>query len=352
MGLSQPAVSHALSRLRHMLGDELFVRTPAGMMPTPRAETLAGPFASALSELRLALEPVAFDPATSERRFRLALNNYAAVLIAPRLVEAVSRAAPAVRLELRPRGTLDLVEQLDRGDLDLAVGVIESPAERFVTAPLLEDEIVMVMRKRHPAGRRALSPAEYAALRQIEISSSLDDTSFIDRWLADQGLVRRIAVRAPFLSTAQILVQSDLIVNMSRRIAQHLARHYPLEVHEPPYTPPLVRLGMLWQRRPRWPPCSPMAPPGPLCGGRDSQVSLPRAPKFSPDGRLRWDSPTSGIHARFGYAIDPPTRSSVPVRGRASPGPRHARRRTRPGRLAHRSRRSGRAQPSGRPPES
>ena len=249
IGLSQPAVSHALSRLRYMLGDELFVRTPAGMTPTPRAETLAGPFASALSELRLALEPVAFDPTTSDRRFSLALNNYAAVLIAPPLVDAVSRAAPAVSLDLRPRGTLDLVEHLDQGDLDLALGVFVSPAPRFVTTPLLEDEIVLVMRKGHPAGRGALSPAEFAALGQIEISSSLDDTSFIDQWLADEGLTRRIALRAPFISTAQILVQSDLIVNMSRRIAQHLARFYALEIHEPPYSPPLVRLGMLWQRR-------------------------------------------------------------------------------------------------------
>jgi DNA-binding transcriptional LysR family regulator len=249
IGLSQPAVSHALSRLRYLLGDELFVRTPAGMMPTPRAETLAGPFASALSELRLALEPVAFDPATSDRRFRLALNNYAAVLIAPRLVDEVSSAAPAVSLDLRPRGTLDLVEQLDRGDLDLALGVVSSPAPRFVTTSLLDDEIVLVMRKGHPAGRRALTPAEFAALGQIEISSSLDDTSFIDQWLADQGLARQIALRTPFLSIAQILAQSDLIVNMSRRIAEHLARHYALEIHEPPYTPPLVRLGMLWQRR-------------------------------------------------------------------------------------------------------
>jgi DNA-binding transcriptional LysR family regulator len=249
IGLSQPAVSHALSRLRHLLGDELFVRIPAGMAPTPRAELMAAPLANALSELKLALEPVAFDPATSDGRFRLALNNYAAVLIGPPLADAVLRAAPAVRLELRPRGTLDLVEQLDRGDLDLALGLIESPAERFVTAPLLEDEIVMVMQKGHPAGRRLLSPAEFAALGQLEITSSLDDTDFIDRWLADQGLARRIAMRAPFISAPQILVRSHLIGNVSRRIGQHLASHYPLEIHEPPYRSPLVQLTALWQRR-------------------------------------------------------------------------------------------------------
>jgi DNA-binding transcriptional LysR family regulator len=128
IGLSQPAMSHALNRLRYMLKDELFVRTPDGMAPTPRAETLAQPLRNALSEMQLALEPTAFDPAASDRRFSLAVNNYAAVVLVPPLVAAVSAAAPAVRLDLRPSGTLDLVERLDRGDLDLTLG---GPAPRF-----------------------------------------------------------------------------------------------------------------------------------------------------------------------------------------------------------------------------
>src|SRR5690349_445431 len=121
IGLSQPAMSHALNRLRYVLKDELFVRTPEGMVPTPRAETLVQPLRNALSEMRLALEPTAFEPATSDRRFTLAISNYAAIVLAPPLVVAVSAAAPSVRLDLRPSGTgtLDIVDRLDRGDLDL-----------------------------------------------------------------------------------------------------------------------------------------------------------------------------------------------------------------------------------------
>src|SRR3977135_3499448 len=78
IGLSQPATSHALNRLRYMLKDELFIRTPEGMVPTPRAEMLAQPLRNALSEMQLALEPAVFDPAVSDRRFVLAINNYAA----------------------------------------------------------------------------------------------------------------------------------------------------------------------------------------------------------------------------------------------------------------------------------
>jgi DNA-binding transcriptional LysR family regulator len=249
IGLSQPAMSHALNRLRHMLKDEVFIRTPQGMVPTPRAELLAQPLRDALSELQLALEPAAFDPAASDRRFALAVNNYAAVVLAAPLVAAVSAAAPGVVLDLRPSGTLDIIDCLDRGDLDLALGSMDSPGERFATAPLLEDAFVMVMRRGHPASQRKLSPAAFAALPHLEISSSLEDTGFIDGWLAERKLVRRIALRAPYLSAAPILVQSDLVATLSRRIAQEFVRNHPLLIHKPPYNSPRVRTVMLWHRR-------------------------------------------------------------------------------------------------------
>jgi DNA-binding transcriptional LysR family regulator len=249
IGLSQPAMSHALNRLRYMLKDELFVRTPEGMVPTPRAELLAQPLRNALSEMQLALEPAVFDPAASDRRFALAVNNYAAVVLAPPLVAAVSAAAPAVRLDLRPSGTLDIVDRLDRGDLDLTIGSMDGPGERFAAAPLLEDPFVMVMRRGHPAGQRKLSAAAFAAVPHLEISSSREDTGFIDRWLAERGLARRIALRAPYLSAAPILVQSDLVATLSQRIAQEFVRHHPLQLHKPPYDSPRVRTVMVWHRR-------------------------------------------------------------------------------------------------------
>src|SRR6266481_386724 len=104
IGLSQPAVSHALSRLRHMLKDELFVRTPEGMVPTPRAEQLAEPLRRALSDMQFALEPETFVPSEASRRFVIALNNYAAVVLASPLLTAVTDVAPRLRLDLRPTG--------------------------------------------------------------------------------------------------------------------------------------------------------------------------------------------------------------------------------------------------------
>jgi DNA-binding transcriptional LysR family regulator len=201
IGLSQPAMSHALNRLRYMLKDELFIRTPDGMAPTPHAERLAPPLRTALSELQAALEPDAFVPAEAERRFALAVNNYAAVVLAPSLVAAVAEAAPRVSLDLRPSGTLDIVERLDRGELDLAICSVDTVGERFAHCALFEDPFVVVMRHGHPAraGRHkaSLLIETFAELPHLEISSSGDDTGFIDRRLAECGLARRIAHRAP-----------------------------------------------------------------------------------------------------------------------------------------------------------
>lgn len=248
IGLSQPAMSHALNRLRDLLKDELFVRTPTGMRPTPRAEQLAALLRQALRELQQVLQPETFVPATADRRFSLAINNYAAVVVAPPLVTAVSTAAPSVQLDLRPSGTLDIIECLDRGDLDLAIGSVDSFGERFACTQLLEDEFVMVMRRRHPAGRGALSAKVLAGLTHLDPPIG-ENTDFLDAWLSERGLTRRIALRAPYLSARAILSRSDLAATLSRRIAQEFVRTDRLQIHELPVKSPVVRTTMLWHRR-------------------------------------------------------------------------------------------------------
>lgn len=248
IGLSQPAMSHALNRLRSLLKDQLFVRTPTGMRPTPRAEQLAALLRQALRDLQRALQPEAFIPATADRRFALAINNYAAVVVAPPLVTAVSTAAPSVQLDLRPSGTLDIIECLDRGDLDLAIGSLDSFGERFACAQLLEDEFVMVMRRRHPAGGGKLSAKVLAGLTHLDPPIG-ENTDFLDAWLTERGLTRRIALRAPYLSARAILSRSDLAATLSRRIAQEFVRTDRLQIHELPLKSPVVHTTMLWHRR-------------------------------------------------------------------------------------------------------
>lgn len=138
LAISQPAVSHALNRLRHALKDTLFVRTPSGMLPTPRAEALALPVRKALNELQLAVEGDRFDPAQADRRFTIAVNNYAAVVATGSIVAAVRAQAPKVRLTLVPSGTLNCADKLDRGELDLAVFARALENERFASHLLIE----------------------------------------------------------------------------------------------------------------------------------------------------------------------------------------------------------------------
>src|SRR3984957_12110097 len=119
LGLSQPATSHALARLRHMLHDDLFVRTPDGMQPTPRADQMAEPVRNALHALSITLVPEAFDPANATRDFVVAVNNYAARSVVPALARNVGTMAPHVSLDIQPIGMRDVLDQLDAGTMDV-----------------------------------------------------------------------------------------------------------------------------------------------------------------------------------------------------------------------------------------
>src|SRR3984893_13091019 len=242
-------MSHALNRLRWLLKDQLFVRTPAGMMPTPRAQQLALPVRRALDELKLALEPETFSASTSGQRFVVAVNNYAAVVLAAPLVAKCRELAPRVELSRRPSGSLNMAELLERAELDLAISAAGTPADRFASRMLIEDRYVVVMRRRHPAARRKLDLATFAKLSQLVISSTGEDIGFIDSTLAAHGHARSVVLEAPYLSAGPILAQSDMVAVLGRQIALEFRRSYPIESRELPFTSPSLRSIMLWHRR-------------------------------------------------------------------------------------------------------
>lgn len=250
LGLSQPAMSHALTRLRYMLKDDLFVRSPKGMLPTPRAEQLALPVRSALDGLQHSLEPTQFIPSEATRSFRVAVDNYSAVVLVGPLAGRITKIAKGVTLEFRPSGTLNILDLLDRGELDLAIGPFPEQGERFSRVSLLQDDFVVVMRKGHPAaGVRELSMEAFAALSHLAISSVPYATDFVDQALARRRLTRRIQLRAPFLSAVRILVASDMVSVLQRRIADELVRYRPLLIRPLPHSSPTVETAMIW---PRW----------------------------------------------------------------------------------------------------
>jgi len=250
LGLSQPAMSHALTRLRYMLKDDLFIRSPKGMLPTPRAEELALPVRSALDGLQHSLEPNQFIPSKATRNFRLAVDNYSAVVLVGPLAGRITKIAPGVALEFRPSGTLNILDLLDRGQLDLAIGPFPEQGERFSRLSLLQDDFVVVLRKGHPAtGTRELSMEQFAALSHLAISSVPYATDFVDQALARRRLTRRIQLRAPFLSAVRILVASDMVSVLQRRVAEELVRYRPLVIRPLPHSSPTLETAMIW---PRW----------------------------------------------------------------------------------------------------
>jgi DNA-binding transcriptional LysR family regulator len=249
LALSQPAVSHALNRLRQAIDDQLFVRTPAGMMPTPRAEQLALPVRKALNDLQVAIAGDSFDPATAERRFAIAVNNYAAVVLAGPIVAAARAQAPNVRLSLVPSGTLDLTDRLDRGELDLVISARQADAERLASKVLIEDRYVAVLRRGHPALKKKLTFAALAELEHLAISSSGEDMSFLDQAMQARNAARRVALDVPYLAAGAVLVQSNLVAILSRNLAQEFRRAHPIEIRDLPLEAPRLRSVMLWHRR-------------------------------------------------------------------------------------------------------
>lgn len=249
LAISQPAVSHALNRLRHALKDQLFIRTPVGMSPTPRAEQLALPVRKALNDLQLAVEGDAFDPKTADRRFAIAVNNYAAVVTVGPILAAVNAQAPNVRLSLVPSGTLNLRDRLDRGELDLAISAREIDGERFASQLLIEDRFVAVLRSGHPALRKKLTATSLAELQHLGISSSREDLTFVDEFLKARKSARFVASDVPYLSAGAVLVQSNLVAILGRKLAMEFRRSYPIEIKELPFEAPVLHSVMSWHRR-------------------------------------------------------------------------------------------------------
>ena len=150
LGLTQSAISHALNRLRYVLKDELFVRGPDGMQPTPRAVEMGPQVHAALNQLHAALAPADFEPATSERRFAVVTGAYASAILAPPLASRLAEIAPHAELMIAELA-LDVLERLDARRVDFLVGSVLAAPERFARETILTEELVWVVRAGQPA---------------------------------------------------------------------------------------------------------------------------------------------------------------------------------------------------------
>jgi DNA-binding transcriptional LysR family regulator len=250
IGLSQPAMSHALSRLRSLFADDLFVRTPNHMEPTARAREIAPLVSAAIEHIEAALNlGIGFDPTKSTGIFTAGMAEYAEVALVGRLAEAFARQAPKATLRLTPLTGAEAADRLDNSAIDVAVAHLRALPGHLDSMMLLRDPFVLVARRGHPLAAQSLSLEAYAALDHVLVSPRGDTSGAVDRALADFGLKRRIALLvATYLALPAVLASSDLVATVPQRTAQQIAAMAEIEIM-PLAIDLSVHVSMAWHRR-------------------------------------------------------------------------------------------------------
>ena len=267
--LSQSAVSHALARLREMLDDELFIRTPGGMQPTARAVTMAPLIRQAWKSLEAAIGTPKFEPASSERRFTIAVSDFVATVMVPTLFGLLKREAPLVELVIRPDSPIELAEQIDLGQIDAVVGTFSEVPARFRSNSLFAYDDVLIASSSRKLGKLSIEMLSELSITAVTLHgdhegmvdgfvrrhglsrrSEMYDRTALERALAGSKQSQKIAVSLPhFLALPALLENTDLAAIVPRPLAKSLARAHPLSTHELPYKTAPVDVGTLWHER-------------------------------------------------------------------------------------------------------
>jgi DNA-binding transcriptional LysR family regulator len=259
LAMTQPAVSHALKRLREALGDELFTRSASGMRPTPHAEHLWPQVRASLGALRQALSPAEFDPARDAATFRLAMADATAALLCPPLVAAIESARAIANLRVLPLTTRDPRVLLEAAEIDLAVGFFPEAVTAIVAkdtetnlrhARLYTTRYVCVMRRGHPLAGAALTLDSYCAAHHLLVSFSGKPHGYIDQALAALGRKRRVMLTVnQFFTAGRVVTQSDMLTVLPEVFFDATGYRDELVAHELPIELGPVHVEMLWHLR-------------------------------------------------------------------------------------------------------
>jgi DNA-binding transcriptional LysR family regulator len=251
VGLSQPAMSNALTRLRLTLKDELLVRTPSGMEPTPRAIELQRPIKRVLHEIEKALESDdEFAAASSSKMFRLRMGDLHNVLFLPSVMSAIEREAPSVTLNVVYLRSTETIDALVNDDIDLAISVDLDYPKTICTADFYEDRMVCVMRPGHPALNSPLTLDSYLALDHIKVAQSLADRRFVDNELARLSVARRVPLQVQhWLSAPEIVKHTNLVSATWEKIAARYSQNGELVMLPLPFGPLKYMFKVYWHRR-------------------------------------------------------------------------------------------------------
>jgi DNA-binding transcriptional LysR family regulator len=252
VGLTQPAMSHALARLRQLLDDPLLVRTTRGMAKTPRAAALGPDVRRILGDIETALRPSGpFDPSAVKRTFTIATADYASFVLLPSLIARLEATAPGIDLRVVPIPSAlpDLASALEDA-VDLALTPPNTASPALYQKPLLEDRFVCVVRRGHPRIKTKLTLRRFVAEKHLFIALRGTPGGAVDTALATIGQARRVGVMVPHFTVAPFLVAtSDLVLTLAERMARRFAELLPLRLFPTPLEVPGFSIAQVWHAR-------------------------------------------------------------------------------------------------------
>ncbi|EJM99809.1 LysR family transcriptional regulator [Herbaspirillum sp. YR522] len=253
VGVSQPAMSAALSRLRLLLADQLFLRSADGLLPTPRARELAEPITQALRQIEAALVTKSpFAPEKASLSYHLGMSDYAAFVVLPALLEAVAIQAPGVTIHVHAFNDRDdAVSLLDAGAIDVAIGVPPTSAEgRILTRPVLSDEFTTIIARDHPAARRAMTLQTYLSLVHVLASPEGQRHGLVDQALAQLNRQRTLALTLPqMFAVPAVVARTQMSATVLKRVALNSPVGNQLVMFAPPVALPPIEFHLIWHRR-------------------------------------------------------------------------------------------------------
>lgn len=252
LGLSQPAVSHALKRLRETFGDPLLVRASRGLVPTRRALELEGPVSAFLKDVETLFDDSkAFNPLTSQITFRIATTDYFEQVVLSKLLALVEKEAPGCTLIIRPTSSTLPKEELEDGILDLAIaGFYGELPENFYQQALFSDDFVCVARKDHPLMKTGLTLKKYASAKHLLISPQGDMKSKSKAILGKKGFTQEyLAGVSSFTSPGWIVTSTDLLLTCPRKLAETYQKYLPVKTQELPIELGKISVVQVWHNR-------------------------------------------------------------------------------------------------------
>jgi DNA-binding transcriptional LysR family regulator len=251
LGLSQPAVSNSLAKLRKLFGDELFLRTPKGMEPTPFADQLAESVSYALAMIHSGVnQRVSFEPASAKGSFTIGMTDIGEIYFLPALLDRLRRDAPGITLSTVRNTTVNLRDELEAGKVDLAMGLLPQLKAGFFQRRLFTQSYVCLMRRGHRLDKKKISMAEYASAEHLVVVSAGTGHGKVDELLLRSGVERAVRLTVPhYVSVGHILQSSDLITTVPERLADRLLEPFGLVKVPHPAKLPDVAINVFWHAK-------------------------------------------------------------------------------------------------------